>query len=123
MIRFVRPDESGRHVCAMALRQLSYRAVKLAAMLRGGGEDSGRVENAVGGCCCICLDDVEVEEGGQSGVALQCKHVYHHSCLDLLMSSGHTSCPQCRDDVAGVGSLEAVLGTVLQVLPPRAVSG
>ena len=37
------------------------------------------------------------------------------SCLDLLVSSGHSSCPQCRDDVAGVGSLEAVLGSVLQV--------
>eukprot|EP00961_Rhodomonas_salina_P096467 1297593-Rhodomonas_salina.1 len=133
-LKFVRPDDSGRHVCAMALRQfgrsfpmtcalsssawlvwqLSYRAVKLAHILRGAGEDSGRDLVATGGCCAICLDDVE--EGGESGVSLPCRHVYHQSCLDHLVSSGHSSCPQCRDDVAGVGSLEAVLGSVLQVV-------
>ena len=73
-LKSVRPDAAGRAVCAIALRQLAYRAVKLAGSLAGGGESTGRQEGSGVGCCCICLDDVE--EGGD-GVALPCKHVYH----------------------------------------------
>ncbi|CAL5212642.1 unnamed protein product [Lathyrus oleraceus] len=51
--------------------------------------------------CPICMEEFE------KGILVQsfgvCAHEYHTSCLNSWLLGGKTSCPVCRQDLAGAG--------------------
>ena len=136
-LRYMHPDDNGQRVCMMALRQLSYRAIKVTDALRlcedGDGSDGGSAKGTSESMCTICLErfDDEVQDIGRSSsgahaaksdnsskdrYALPCGHVFHMACLDDLVSAGMSACPLCRDDVSGAGSVDAILEKVLTLV-------
>ena len=44
--------------------------------------------------CSVCY-----EENNKECVVLRCKHIYHKDCIDKWLKE-HTTCPQCRYDLA-----------------------
>ncbi|MGB1599792.1 MAG: RING finger protein, partial [Promethearchaeia archaeon] len=110
---YMHPDDNGVKVCQMAFRQLSYRAVKLADALEieevesaGCGMGKRRIDP-----CSICLEDMQGEDDTQV-VSLACSHTFHRRCLDELVNSGSRTCPLCRTDLDGAGSVEEMVDKV-----------
>jgi hypothetical protein len=105
--------------CAIAMRQVSYRAVKLVeALSKSAGEsaaggDTKKLEAPEE--CAICLEDLS---DPANRTKLPCGHTFHTQCLDEMVSSGNKSnvCPLCRDDLHGAGSVEFVLDKVRSVV-------
>ncbi|CAN0898451.1 E3 ubiquitin-protein ligase synoviolin, partial [Linum grandiflorum] len=56
-----------------------------------------RVENFDGGDCVICLD--EMVGGDGSLIRLECKHLFHESCLVSWLRTLN-ACPLCRSRVS-----------------------
>ncbi|KAL8268857.1 hypothetical protein R6Q59_002655 [Mikania micrantha] len=48
--------------------------------------------------CAVCLSKIEEDE--EIGV-LRCDHLFHKACLDRCLEYRHTTCPLCRDYLAG----------------------
>jgi hypothetical protein len=102
------PDESQQQVCALTLRQLCYRASKMAdswAALCKEAQDEA--ESFV---CPVCLQAAPASE---SFVGFSCGHRVHGKCMDKLAQSGSTSCPICADGITAAQSINAILESVL----------
>ncbi|PWA81705.1 Zinc finger, RING/FYVE/PHD-type [Artemisia annua] len=48
--------------------------------------------------CAVCLHVIEVDDEIRE---LRCKHLFHKDCLDRCVEHKHTTCPLCRDYLAG----------------------
>ncbi|KVH97513.1 RING-H2 finger protein ATL11-like [Cynara cardunculus var. scolymus] len=48
--------------------------------------------------CAVCLSDIEEDEEIR---VLRCDHLFHKRCLDRCIEYRHTTCPLCRDILAG----------------------
>ena len=48
--------------------------------------------------CAVCLS--KIEEDDEISV-LRCDHLFHKGCLDRCVEYRHTTCPLCRDFLAG----------------------
>ena len=108
-LKFMHPDENGQRVCAIALKQLSYRAIKISDAL-AASEEAGKSRERVDGptvSCMICLEEIQT-----TSAVLPCGHQFHKECADELVKFGSASCPLCRDDLAGHGSVESMLDKV-----------
>jgi hypothetical protein len=46
--------------------------------------------------CSVCLDEFAV---GEESRRLPCNHVFHPTCIDRWVASGHDTCPNCRANV------------------------
>ena len=108
-LKYMHPDENGQRVCTMALKQLSYRAIKISDALAASEEAENEKErkDSAPVACMICLEDIQ-----SSSVTLPCGHKFHRECADELVKFGSASCPLCRDDLAGQGSVESMLDKV-----------
>ncbi len=110
-LKYMHPDENGQRVCAMALRQLSYRAIKISDALSKADDEPGNALVRKNGeqpvACMICLEDIQ-----SACATLPCGHQFHPECADDLVKFGTASCPLCRDDMAGQGSVESMLDKV-----------
>ena len=47
--------------------------------------------------CHICLEKIEI---GHQVVKLQCKHMFHHACMESAVAHQHVRCPLCRQQVS-----------------------
>lgn len=47
--------------------------------------------------CFICLDAIEI---GNLVVKLECKHIFHHACVQNAVAHQHFRCPLCRQTIA-----------------------
>ncbi|KAK1423179.1 hypothetical protein QVD17_18474 [Tagetes erecta] len=48
--------------------------------------------------CAICLSTIEEDDEIR---VLRCDHLFHKGCLDRCVEYRHTTCPLCRDVLAG----------------------
>ncbi|KVH96322.1 Zinc finger, RING/FYVE/PHD-type [Cynara cardunculus var. scolymus] len=48
--------------------------------------------------CVVCLSNIEEYDEIR---VLRCKHLFHKECLDRCVEYRHTTCPLCRDYLAG----------------------
>ncbi|MFS8017740.1 putative transcription factor C2H2 family [Helianthus anomalus] len=48
--------------------------------------------------CAICLSTIEDDDEIR---VLRCDHLFHKGCLDRCVEYRHTTCPLCRDVLAG----------------------
>ncbi|KAI3719941.1 hypothetical protein L6452_20847 [Arctium lappa] len=48
--------------------------------------------------CAVCLSNIEEDEEIR---VLRCDHLFHKGCLDRCIEYRHTTCPLCRDILAG----------------------
>ena len=46
--------------------------------------------------CSVCLDEFTV---GEESRRLPCNHVFHPTCIDRWVASGHDTCPNCHANV------------------------
>ena len=117
-LKYMHPDENGQRSCAIAMRQISYRAVKIVEALSKTPEtkESGKVfDSSANDECVICLEELD---DPATKTKLPCGHTYHTECLDEMVSSGNKTnvCPLCRDDLHGAGSVEYILDKVRGVV-------
>jgi hypothetical protein len=47
--------------------------------------------------CHICLENIDI---GHQVVKLQCKHMFHHACMESAVAHQHVRCPLCRQEVS-----------------------
>ncbi|KAL8229019.1 hypothetical protein R6Q57_013919 [Mikania cordata] len=48
--------------------------------------------------CAVCLSTIEDDDEIR---VLRCDHLFHKGCLDRCVEYRHTTCPLCRDVLAG----------------------
>ncbi|XP_076919170.1 E3 ubiquitin-protein ligase RHA2A-like [Bidens hawaiensis] len=48
--------------------------------------------------CAVCLSTIEEDDEIR---VLRCNHLFHKGCLDQCVEYRHTTCPLCRDVLAG----------------------
>ncbi|KAL4569292.1 hypothetical protein LXL04_024928 [Taraxacum kok-saghyz] len=48
--------------------------------------------------CAVCLSTIEEDDEIR---VLRCDHLFHKGCLDRCVEYRHTTCPLCRDVLAG----------------------
>ncbi|KAI3699166.1 hypothetical protein L2E82_43254 [Cichorium intybus] len=48
--------------------------------------------------CAVCLSKIEEDDEIR---VLRCDHLFHKGCLDRCVEYKHTTCPLCRDVLAG----------------------
>ena len=62
------------------------------------------------GECAVCLETLKA---GEVVAVLECKHIFHGTCLSRWVGEGHFSCPVCRAEIqekykqSGEGVLQA----------------
>lgn len=59
--------------------------------------------------CAICQDIIDEQDSIRE---LQCRHIYHSSCLDRWFGKGHSDCPLCKTDI--LGDTTAVAGSLVR---------
>jgi hypothetical protein len=57
------------------------------------------IETPLDWVCTICYDEEAVD---QRPAKLQCKHIFHESCLVEWTSKGKTNCPNCRASITSI---------------------
>ncbi|KAH7841389.1 hypothetical protein Vadar_029293 [Vaccinium darrowii] len=80
----------------VAAQRLDQQMIKLFPMLPFSRDKKigfGEIE------CRICL--VEFVNGENLRVLPSCRHIFHHDCINLWLTSKSTECPICRHDYLG----------------------
>lgn len=60
-------------------------------------EDDAAWSSAEEKKCYVCLEAIEV---GNLMVRLECRHLFHHACIENAVAHQHVRCPLCRHTIA-----------------------
>ena len=110
-LKFMFPDENGQRVCAIILRQVSHKVIKLSKLF-SGRSNSEMALSSYASVCAICLTEILIDS---ESVILECRHRFHSACAgDLIRGNGN--CPRCLDDANGFGSIDNTLEKVRAIV-------